>query len=532
MGIAAALMLLPSCRKDDSNAPAAPEITVEAGTDSFRATWTVPEGAVKFGYAIDDSPEFMTENNYAEFTDLDEGAAYTFKVRSYSASGNMSEWASQQVKLNVGLGIILPVQTGKTENSFTVSWEPVEGADGYEYKVGEGSAVHVSGTSVTVDKDADGNALEAGTEYSFSVRAVSTAEGTSPSDWATISVMTDYPAFSASVDLEIKDLKATSFIVDATPNDDVVKYYMTLSYSENLDALLESGKDEVIEYILSNVGAGVAEYTEPFEMLLDGLRPETGYAVIAVVMDKFDRYDVCYASVTTPEETVAPVESELYDILAGEWKGTQQGYAFIVPDKTADNSDPEPVLDSETALEASFDVTIVKDLGDAYSYEDHNQVCMQFKSFRAGNLDLGYKSYEDLLGEGWSEKDARLGYGPKVLIDIKEDGSMEIEGLYSDTPAYTWDERYNYEVVFMNITCDPSDSYMPSGDSLPLSVKLSADRNTLTISGSMGPGFKYKRSASAGPLWCAAGDMVLTRVQPEGNASSMMVDLAPLLKKQ
>lgn len=531
VGISAALLLLSSCKKEEGMAPAAPEIKIEAGTDSFRATWTVPEGAVKFGYALDDSPEFMTEDNHAEFTDLDEGASYTFRLRSYSASGNMSEWVSAQVTLNVGLGTLIPVQTGKTENSFSVSWEAVEGATGYEYRIGEGEAVPVEGTTVTVDKDSDGNPLKAGTEYSFSVRAVSTAEGVSPSAWATINVMTEYPAFTAAVDIEISDLDATSFNLSVTPNADAVKYYMTLSYSEYFEALIASGKDEVIEYLLSNVGTGVGEYTEALHMPIDGLRPETGYVVIAVVEDEFGRYDLFYEFAETPEETVPPVESELYEILEGEWKGTQQGYAFIVPEKTEDNADPDPVLDSETALTAVFDATIVRNLGEAYSYEDHNQVCLQFKSFKAGNLDLGYKSYEDLLGEGWSEKDARQGYGPKVLIDIKEDGSMEIEGLYSDTPAYTWDERYNYEVTFMNITCDPSDGYMPSGDSLPLKVTLSADRNTLTISGSMGPGFKYQRSTSAGQLWCAAGDMVLTRVQSEGSTTAMMLDLAPLMRQ-
>lgn len=533
IGATAALLLMSSCKKADGLTVAAPEITVEEiGTDSFKASWTVPEGAVKFGYALDDTPEFMTEDNHAEFTGLDEGAAYTFKVRAYSAGGGMSEWASVPVRLYVGLPSVSPMVVGQTETSFTVQWAAVDGASGYEYRIGEGEAVSVSGTEVTVDKDADGNPLQPGTEYSFSVRAVSSEEGVAPSAWATVAVTTEYPEFTASLDIEITDVTWESFKLSVTPNEDVVKYYITVSYSESLDLLLNNlGEEGLIEYILENVGAGTGEYTEPIVgMELSGLREDCGYVVMAVAEDRFGRTALFYEKFTTSEEPVEHVDSELYDLLAGEWKGTQQGYAFIVPDKTADNQDPDPVLDSEEELTAEFEVTIVKDLGDAYSYEERNQVCMQFRSFIAGNLDLGYKSYEDLLAEGWDEKDAREGYGPKALIDIAEGDVMSIKGLYSDTPAYTWDPRYNYDVMLTNITCDPDDNYMPSADSLPLKVELSEDGNTLTISGTYGPGFRYQRSASAGQLWCAAGDMVLTRVSSAESAPALFLDLQSLMK--
>ena len=64
IGVTAALLLMSSCKKADGLTVAAPEITVEEiGTDSFKASWTVPEGAVKFGYALDDTPEFMIRPN-------------------------------------------------------------------------------------------------------------------------------------------------------------------------------------------------------------------------------------------------------------------------------------------------------------------------------------------------------------------------------------------------------------------------------------------------------------------------------------
>ena len=58
---------------------------------------------------------------------------------------------------------------------------------------------------------------------------------------------------------------------------------------------------------------------------------------------------------------------------------------------------------------------------------------------------------------------------------------------------------------------------------------LSEDKNTLTISGTMGPGFRYQRSASAGQLWCAAGDMVLTRVSAGSTGAAVTLDLSSLM---
>lgn len=529
--LSAMLALTQGCKKEDIKNPDTPEITIKSvGSDSFTAEWTRPEGAERFGYALDDSPEFMTGETSASFTDLTDKSSWTFKVRSYSADGRTSDWATVPVELEEVMPAPLPVQTGKTQTSFTVEWNAVDGASGYEYRInGSETAATVTENKVTVEQDGEGNSLEAGTEYQFSVRTLSPDPDISPSAWATVTVMTEYPPFNASVDIEITDVTATSFIVKATPNEDTEMYCMTLSYSEYFDIILSEGKEELIDYLLSNIGNGVLAFEEKIEQPFEMLRPETGYVIMAVAIDRFGRSDLFYEKTETPEETVPPVESELYDILAGEWKGTQQGYAFIVPDKTENNPDPDPVLDSESELTATFDVTIVKDLGEAYSYKDHNQVCIQFKNFKAGNLDLGYMSYQDLLDKGWQDKDAREGYGPKALVDIKEDGSMSIEGLYCDTPAYTWDERYNNDVTFMNITCDPADNFMPSGDSLPLAVTLSEDKNTLTISGTMGPGFRYQRSASAGQLWCAAGDMVLTRVSAGSTGAAVTLDLSSLM---
>ena len=529
---AAFAVLAAACKKEETPAPGMPEISITlTGENSFEATWTAQDGAVKYGYKTEGTPEFMTEETSAEFTDLEAGL-YIFSVRAYSAEGKTSEWASAEIEIAAGLQTPLPVQTGKTESSFTVEWGEISGAGAYEYRIGDSeTTVTTQDTRATVDKDGEGNALEAGTEYSFSIRALGADDKTNPSDWTTISVMTEYPPFSATLDIEIKDVTAASFTVHATPSDEVETYYMTLSYSEGFFLLLENlGEEGMIEYILENIGNGVGTYTDEMTQDFEPLRSETGYVVMAAFCDRYGRYGFAYETAVTPEETVPPVESELYDLLAGEWTGTQQGYGFLIPDKTEDNQDPDPVLASETEQTAVFDAVIVKDLGEAYSYQEHNQVCIQFRSFTAGQLDLGYKSYEDLRNEGWSDKDAREGYGPKALIDIKEDGSMSIEGLYGDTPAYTWDERYNYDVTFMNITCDPDDNFMPVGDSLPLTVTLSGDGNTLTISGTFGPGFRYQRSMSAGQLWCAAGDMVLTRVQPATpSAGATMLDLSPLM---
>lgn len=492
-----------------------PEITVsEVGPDSFTASWSKVSGAEAYSYTLDNSVEFSTSGTSASFNQLEPGRTYTFRVKATGAGTSFSEWSEAEVKLLDGaLQSPVPTVTAKTTDSFTVSWEKVEDASGYEYKIDGGEAVSTGELSVTIDKDADGNALTPGTDYTFSIRAISANPDYTDSEWLEILVNTEYPPFAAALEISISEETSNGFKMSIVPNGEIEEYYTTLTLSDGFDTMMELyGKDEIISYVMDNLESGaVGRYTGPMSMTVDLLKPETGYVVMAVGFDAYGRCDLFYAKATTLREEVPVIGDELFEKLEGTWTGTQMGYAFDVPYPTEDNPDPDPVIMNTEAVEATFEVSIVLNEGDYISYRERNQACIQFRSFVAGGLSLGYKSIEDLIAMGYSEKNAILGYGPKALIDVKEDGSMEIEGLYSDIPAYTWDPRYHNDVTFMNITCDPTDSYMPSGDSLPLKVELSADGNTLTISGSYGPGFRYQRSSSAGPLWCAAGSMVLTR---------------------
>ena len=125
---AAFAVLAAACKKEETPAPGMPEISITlTGENSFEATWTAPAGAVKYGYKTEGTPEFMTEETSAEFTDLEAGL-YIFSVRAYSAEGKTSEWASAEIEIAAGLQTPLPVQTGKTENSFTVEWGEITGA--------------------------------------------------------------------------------------------------------------------------------------------------------------------------------------------------------------------------------------------------------------------------------------------------------------------------------------------------------------------------------------------------------------------
>lgn len=513
--LAISLIGLCSCDRNELKADLpSPEISIsEIGTDCFTASWSEVSGADGYSYTLDNSVEFTTTGTSASFNQLEAGKTYTFRVKA-TGGASFSEWSETQVKLLDGaLQSPVPTVTGKTTDSFTVSWEKVENATGYEYRIDGGEAVSTGELSVTITKDGNGNALLPGTGYTFSIRALSGNPDYADSGWLELLVNTEYPPFTADLDISLSEETSCGFKMSIVPNGDIEEYYTTLTLSEGFDTMMELyGKEEIIAYILDNIESGaIGRYTGPMSMTVDLLKPETGYVVMAVGFDRFGRYDLFHAKTTTLKEDVPVIGDELFEKLQGTWTGTQMGYAFDVPYPSETNPDPEPVIMNTEAVEATFDVSIVLNEGDHISYRERNQACIQFKSFTAGNLSLGYKSIEELIGLGYSEKNAILGYGPKALIDVKEDGSMEIEGLYSDVPAYTWDERYHNDVTFMNITCDPADSFMPSGDSLPLKVELSADGNTLTISGSYGPGFRYQRSASAGPLWCAAGSMVLTR---------------------
>lgn len=520
--LSAGIFAMTACSTEEVKADLpSPEITIsDIGTDSFTATWSPVNGADSYSYMLDGSVVFATATTSATFTQLEAGQTYMFKVKATGGS-SFSEWSSTEVKLLDGsIPSPVPNVIARTTESITVSWEAVDKAGAYEYRIGEGDAEETTELSVTITEDGSGAPLQAGTDYSFFIRAISNDPDYTDSEWLELKVRTEYPPFTANLEIEITDVTESSIMVRMEPNEDIEVYYATLSYSEDFDMIIgqEGGKELIISHIISNIENGsIGQYTEAAEMPIEMLRPETGYVVMAVGFDRFDRYDLFYAKTTTGQEEFPEVGDEFFDKLTGTWTGTQMGYAFNVPYATEDDPDPEPEIMNTEAVEASFEVTIVKNEGEYISYREKNQLCLQFKSFNAGELSLGYKSVEDLINMGWTEENAIYGYGPKVLLDVHEDGSMEIEGLYSDTPAYTWDARYRNEVTFMNITCDPEDSFMPSGDSLPLKVELSSDGNQLTISGTYGPGFKYRRSASAGPLWCAAGNMVLTRKAEAGS---------------
>lgn len=509
-------LILFSCEADkDIQKLENPTLSVsELGLDNFTVTWNAVNGADEYVYKLDNSVEFTTDKTFAQFKQLTPGQSYMFRIKAVSTD-NESEWTEILVELREGqINTPVPVLTGKTETSFTLVWEKVENARKYEYRINEGNVMETDGFTVTVDKDSEGKPLTSGTDYSFSIRAISNDDSLLDSDWFNMTVKTDLPPYSADLDIEFSDITTTGFTVKMTPNENMKVFYSTLSYADDFDKILdqENGKESIIDYIMSNVQNGsVGQYTEETTLTMDILKSETDYVIMAVGFDSFDRYDLYYAKATTLQEEVPDISDELFDKLEGEWTGTQTGYAFEIPYASEDNPDPEPILMNTEAAEAHFEVSIVKNEGEYVSYRDRNQMCIQFKSFNADRLSLGYKSIEDLISMGWSEKDAILGYGPKALIDISEDGTMQIKGLYSDIPSYTWDSRYRNEVTFMNITCDPEDGYMPSGDSLPLKVEISEDGNQITISGSMGPGFRYRRISSAGPIWCAASNMVLTK---------------------
>ena len=109
--------------------------------------------------------------------------------------------------------------TASAETSVTVSWDAVEGAAGYTYILGLEKAETVTETSVTFE------GLEAGTDYTMRLKAVSDAGEEYDSDWTAFTFSTsDRPA--PTFELTAVQVLPTEFTVKVVPSDKSVTWFV------------------------------------------------------------------------------------------------------------------------------------------------------------------------------------------------------------------------------------------------------------------------------------------------------------------
>ena len=201
-----------------------PEAVVsELTTTSFTLSWSPVEKAGSYVYVFNSDPEVSITDTLVNFTSLTPGETVKINLRAVPDEDNEEVWAPsrwKEISVDVPSPVVLavPVLTVERASSIhtVISWEEVEGADGYEYSLDGEDAVSTVNLSVSFD------GLERDSDHVFKVRACSDDEQVAvSSEWAEVSFKAVY------------DFVRTLAISNAEATDRKVSFEVTASESES-----------------------------------------------------------------------------------------------------------------------------------------------------------------------------------------------------------------------------------------------------------------------------------------------------------
>lgn len=291
---------------------------------------------------------------------------------------------------------------------------------------------------------------------------------------------------SESVAISFESVDAYAMSVKLEPSAGVAEYYYHFAESAKVDAMLEQLEDEnaFLSYHAMNVGV---KYSGAQSVEQKGLKPETEYTTIVMLIDKNGNRAQLSAKQTTPAVVQSErVESELFESLLGEWSGVQtvfDGY-----------SDPTT---------SEFNVTIAQCVEDYdYDYRANNQLVALVDGWN----NIAYYGIQGLIDEGVENPEEK--FGPKWVLDIAEGDKVTIDGQarYS---VIGWLFYGDCFMVSANATSQAIDL------TTTLNVEVSEDGNTLTISSSVADCYPSLAYDFTGIGWMAnfygMSDIVLTR---------------------
>ena len=289
-----------------------------------------------------------------------------------------------------------------------------------------------------------------------------------------------------SVAIEFSGVDPYEMTVTCTPTTGVEEYYYYFAETSKVEAMLAELEDKnaYMSYHAMNMGI---KYTGEQTLSQKGLKPETSYTALVMLIDKSgNRAQTSAAQTTEAVQQSARVESELFETLLGEWTGVQtisDGYA-------------EPMVNE-------FSVNIVASVEDYdYDYRANNQLV----ALVDGWCNVGYYSVTDLVE--YEIEDPELKWGPKWTLDIAEGDVVTIDG-YARYSVVGW--------MFFG------DCFMLSADyasqsvtvDTTMSVTVSEDGNTLTIASPVANCYPSMVYNFEGIGWMAyyygTSDIVLTR---------------------
>lgn len=243
-----------------------------------------------------------------------------------------------------------------------------------------------------------------------------------------------------------------SMVVDVTPSSGITEYWYYFAERTKAEAMLAELEDEnaFLSYHAMNVGTRkyVAEAVEH-----KGLKPATEYMVLVMAIDEqLNRFIVSEVFVTQEEQAQERVESELFELLLGEWEGTQ-----AITDLY------------EAPVTNKFTVNILSSVEDYdYDYRSMNQLVATVD----GWCNIPYYSVNALIDEGI--EDAENKWGPKWVFNIAEGDVVTMDGKACNS-IVGW--LFFGDCFMLNAKSDGTMIYTDTN----FEVVVSDDYNTITI---------------------------------------------------
>ena len=208
----------------DSPAPETESVTCTGAT--FK--WTAVENAESYTWKLgENGTETSTASLKASVSGLEAATEYSVYVCANPASDQQtyasSAWAELKftTAAKTALSAPAPAQTAESSNSLSVSWSAVENAASYVYVFNGGDSVETALTA------ADFSGLTVGTQYSFKVKAVPSAEGAASyteSAWAEITVQTSNKTALGTPQASVTAKDAHSFSIAWAAVENAVDY--------------------------------------------------------------------------------------------------------------------------------------------------------------------------------------------------------------------------------------------------------------------------------------------------------------------
>jgi len=201
-------------------APTAPVISSSAITSSgFTVSWSADANVASYTYRIGSGSEVPVSGTSVNLTGLSANTSYQVVLTAINNGGSTASNTLATTTLRTAP--IAPVISSSaiTSSGFTVSWSADANVTSYTYRIGSGSEIPVTGTSVNL------TGLSANTSYQVVLTATNNG-GTTASNTLSVTTLRTKPTAPS---ISSSAITLTSFVVNWQSDANVTSYIYTLN---------------------------------------------------------------------------------------------------------------------------------------------------------------------------------------------------------------------------------------------------------------------------------------------------------------